>query len=135
MIQEVHSMLILFPIAMLVFFFIYLYEKGLIAFQTKTAILFSASLNADRAKFSRCTGRLTRILRFKSAEPVKITFKKELSSGKCAFYILCGKEILLESNDDTEEYLFTPVSGKRSKLKIALKSATGSYSLSIKKAS
>ena len=126
-------MLIVFPLAVLILLFVYLYEKGILAFQMKSAVLFSASMNADKAEFSRCTGRLTRILRFRSETPLLITFKKELSCGSTHFEITRGKEIVILSSDDSEKYLFTPKPGARYKLTIRLKGATGRYEIKIGK--
>ena len=124
-------MLILIPLLALLIFLVYLYEKGIIAMQRKAAVLFSASLNANSAKFSRCTGTLTRILRFRDSAERNIIFTKALSGGSVDFEITGRKNEVLLASDEKEEYVFTPESAKRYKLKIHIKSATGSYALRI----
>ena len=124
-------MLILFPLAALFFLVFSLYEKGILALQSKSALFFSASVNGGKAKFSRCTGRIMRILRFKTNAPVRIVFERDLSQGSASFDILERKAGKILVSDEREEYIFTPEASKRYKLTVYLKQAAGNYEMRI----
>lgn len=65
-----------------VFIVLYLlYNFGFIAIQQKRAVFFTASLNGSSAKFSGCTGKITRIVRFRESGNRVIRFQKSAEKG------------------------------------------------------
>lgn len=108
-----------------------LYNFGFIAVQQKRALLFTASMNGLRAKFSGCTGKITRIVRFKKSGNHTLRFQKSAEKGAIAVSLFDPHGNALISEGEEEIYSIPAEAGKRYKLRILLVKATGSYSIEI----
>ena len=121
-------------VIILVFLFLalyFLYESGVIAFQSKRAMLFAASINGMKAKFGSCTGKITRIVRFKEKREYTVRFERSAEKG-AVLLALTDREghTLIESGEE-ESYTLSPEPGKRYKLCIRMEKASGSYKIVI----
>ena len=108
-----------------------LYESGIIALQSKRAMLFAASLNGMKAKFSSCTGKITRIVRFREKREYTVRFERSAEKG-AVLLALTDREghTLIESGEE-ESYTLSPEPGKRYKLCVRMEKASGSYKIEI----
>ena len=119
-------------ILIVIFLALYLlFESGIIALQSKRALLFTASINGMKAKFGSCTGKITRIVRFRDSAPKKITYSRTLEKGDVHFKIFdCHKNVVL-SSDNKDIYFFTPDAGKKYTFAVFLEKASGQYKIDI----
>lgn len=108
-----------------------LYEFGFIALQSKRAMLFTASINGSKAKFSSCTGKITRIVRFKEQREYAIRFEKRVEKGSVRLCLYDKENSVLIESGEEETYAFSPVPGKRYKMCVQLDKASGSYRIDI----
>ncbi len=108
-----------------------LYEFGFIALQSKRAMLFVASGNGSKAKFSSCTGKITRIVRFKEQKEYTIRFVRTVEKGVVAFTLYDGEKNAIIESGEEEAYTLSPVPGKRYKMCIRMEKASGNYKIEI----
>ena len=108
-----------------------LYELGLIALQRKRAMLFTSSINGSRAKFSSCTGTITRIIRIKESGNHEISFRKSSEKGSICISLFDHNGNTLISNGEDETYCVCLSAGKRYKLCVQMEKATGNYEIEI----
>ncbi len=123
--QYIFIIAVIFLILYLFYFF------GFIAVQQKRAMLFSGSLNGSNAKFSACTGKISRIVRFKEEKEYTIRFEKKVDKGSVWISLTDFKGDALIKCSDNESYVFTPVPKKRYKMCIHMDRASGSYRIDI----
>ncbi|MBR3928840.1 MAG: hypothetical protein IKJ65_07550 [Clostridia bacterium] len=108
-----------------------LYEFGFIALQSKRAMLFTASINGMKAKFSGCTGKITRIVRFKEQKVYMIRFEKTTQKGSVRLSLYDSEKNALIESGEEETYSLSPVAGKRYKLTVRMEKASGNYKIEI----
>lgn len=120
-----------FIIVILLFSLYLLYESGLIALQSKRAMLFTSSINGMKARFAGCTGKITRIVRFKEARTYTIRIQTSVDKGS-VFISLSDPEgnKLIECGEE-ETCVLSPVAGKRHKLCVQMEKASGNYKIEI----
>lgn len=109
-----------------------LYEFGFIALQSKRAMLFTASVNGMKAKFTGCTGKITRIVRFKDSKEYIIRIDKTAEKGVVAFSLYDSEKNAVIESGEEDTYALTPVPGKRYKLCVQMEKASGSYRIEIR---
>ncbi len=109
-----------------------LYEFGFIAIQSKRAMLFAASINGMKAKFGSCTGKITRIVRFKEQKEYIIRFNKTVEKGSVRLSLYDGEKNALIESGKEETYTLSPVPGKRYKMCVHMEKASGNYKIEIK---
>ena len=108
-----------------------LYESGIIAFQSKRALLFTASIHGMKAKFGSCTGKITRVVRFKEKREYTIRFEKSLEKGSVLLSLTDRDGHAPIDSGEEENYTFSPEPGKRYKLCVRIEKASGSYKIEI----
>lgn len=110
--------------------FYLLYINGILAIQTKRAILYIGSLRGNGAKFTSCSGYTKRIIRFEESKIYRMALNTELSAGKLWVEIFDSEKRKLFSLDrDIQNGVIIAEKGKRYYLVVHFKSATGNYSL------
>lgn len=109
----------------------FLYESGFIALQSKRAMLFTASMNGMKARFGSCTGKITRIIRFKEKREYTLRLESSLEKGSVSFSLIDREGNTLLESGETGDHTFTPVPGTRCKLRILINKASGSYKIHI----
>ena len=121
---------ILCPLIILLILFI-LYVSGFIALQQKRAVMFVASVNGAKARFSSCTGKITRIVWFREKREYRILFEKTIDKGSVdiSLYDREGNSLIHGGKD--EAYAFSPEPGKRYRLCIQMQKASGKYQIRI----
>jgi len=119
-------------IMVVVFLSLYLlYEFGFIALQSKRAMLFSSSINGMKAKFGSCTGKITRIVRFKEQKEYMIRFEKTTQKGSVRLFLYDSEKNALIESGEEETYTLSPVPGKRYKMCVRMEKASGNYKIEI----
>ena len=119
-------------IMVVVFLSLYLlYEFGFIALQSKRAMLFTASMNGMKARFGSCTGKITRVIRFKEKREYTLRLESSLEKGSVSFSLIDREGNTLLESGETGDHTFTPVPGMRCKLCILINKASGSYKIHI----
>lgn len=108
-----------------------LYESGFIALQNKHAMLFTASINGMKAKFGGCTGKITRVVRFREQKEYIIHFERTVEKGSVRLCLYDGENNALIESGEKETYALSLIPGKRYKICIQLDKATGSYHIDI----
>lgn len=121
----------IFVIAAVLIVLYLLYNFGFIAIQQKRAVFFTASLNGSSAKFSGCTGKITRIVRFRESGNRVIRFQKSAEKGAISISLFDQHGNALISNGEEEIYSVAMDAKKRYKLRVLMKKATGNYSIVI----
>lgn len=119
-------------ILIVIFLALYLlFESGIIALQSKRALLFTASINGMKAKFGSCTGKITRIVRFREQKEYTIRFEKTVEKGSVLLSLYDSEKNAIIESIDEETYTFSPVSGKRYILCVRMENASGNYRIEI----
>lgn len=124
------QVIIVFPILLIGLYF--LYEFGLLAVHNKRAVLFTSSVNGSKARFSSCTGKITRVIRFKEKREYVIRFEKTVEKGEVRLFLYDGRSNALIEFGQKDAYAFAPVPGKRYKLCVRMEKASGSYRIEIR---
>ena len=110
--------------------FYLLYRNGYLVAQNKRALLYIGSLKGNKARFTSCTGRTRRVIRFKKDGICRLDFEPELTRGEVWVEILdSAKQQILCLDSHTRSGDLSVEKGKRYYLVVHFKSATGSYSL------
>ncbi len=123
-----HAVIILIVIFLVLYL---LYESGLIALQSKRAVLFTSSINGMKAKFTGCTGKITRIVRLKEARTYIIRFQKSADKGSVFLSLTDPEGNKLIEGGEEETFTLSPVPGKRHKLSVHMEKASGNYKIEI----
>ena len=123
-----HTIIILFVLFLALYL---LYESGIIALQSKRAMLFTASMNGMKAKFSSCTGKITRIVRFKEKREYTVRFEKNAEKGAVQLILTDREGHALIDSGEEESYTLSPEPGKRYTLCIRMEKASGRYKIEI----
>ena len=106
------------------------YINGILAIQSKRAIVYIGSLKGNKAKFVSCTGYTKRIIRFEENKTYRIVLNTELSAGKLSITFLDSeKNNLFSLTRNAENGVIYAEKGKRYYLIVRFKSATGNYVL------
>lgn len=115
-------------------FMIYLYEKGLMGLTTKRAVVFVGSLpkkNSWTAKFSECSGKLRRVIRYDQNKQYTFTLESSLDKGELFIEIFdANKNLLLTLDQDNPSGIIDVTSMRKGYMNVRIKAATGNYYVS-----
>ena len=123
-----HAVIILIVIFLVLYL---LYESGFIALQSKRAMLFTASINGMKAKFSSCTGKITRIVRFREKREYTIRFERSTEKGAILLTLTDREGHALIDSGAEESYTLSPEPGKRYILCVRMEKTSGNYKIAI----
>lgn len=123
-----HAVIILIVIFLALYL---LYEFGFIALQSKRAMLFTASINGMKARFGSCTGKITRVVRFREQKEYTIRFEKTVEKGSVRLSLYDSEKTALIESGEEETYALSPVPGKRYIMCVRMEKASGSYRIDI----
>lgn len=122
--------IILIPVVLGIIYF--LYESGVIAIRSKRSLRFFGSINGSYADFSCCTGEIRRKLRFKENTEYTILFEKTELKGSILISLYDKEGRALLESFEGDAFTFSPEPGKRYKMCIRMKRASGSYRIRIR---
>lgn len=123
-----HAVIILIVIFLVLYL---LYESGFIALQSKRAMLFTASINGMKARFGSCTGKITRVVRFREQKEYTIRFEKTTQKGSVRLFLYDSEKNAVIESGEEETYTLSPVPGKRYIMCVRMEKASGSYRIDI----
>jgi len=110
------------------------YEMGWGVIQSKRALTFIGSMgfgrNRLRVTFSRCTGYVKRVVRFRKEQEYTFSFTPALTKGRVWAELLGpDKSLLFELSEDRPSATLSPQKGKRYLLIVRFDHADGSFTL------
>ena len=114
----------------LVGIFAFLYNQGYMVLKSTSAVAFVGSARGYGAKFTSCSGRMKRIIRFKADGTYTFLLDAELTKGDMSVELLdSGKQTIMLLNCVNRSASVSVEKKKKYYLVICFKSATGRYAL------
>lgn len=107
-----------------------LYQGGCLAVQSKKALVYAGSFLGGRARFSRCSGSVRRILRVQESRIYRFDFALELTGGEVTAELTDRSGQQLFRLDQTHQAAEVPLQrGEKYRLVIRYRSAGGKHDL------
>ena len=106
-----------------------LYECGVMAMQSKRAVLFVGSINGCRASFSNCTGTIRRVMRFAQSGEYRFTLSGAAEQGEIICTMIDADGTVCAQLKPGESTVIAAEKGKRYCVRIRMEHATGKYEL------
>ena len=117
-------------LAALTALFLILYERGLMAINSKSAVSFIGSPGGTGARFTSCSGSIKRIVRFKEDSTYNFLLDTDLTKGHVSIELLDDhKHPVMKLDPAHPRGTVTAEQGKKYYLITRFRSATGRYSL------
>lgn len=110
--------------------FVFLYDRGYMVINSKSAVSFIGSARGNSARFTACSGYMKRIVRFQADGTYTFVLDAELSKGTMSVALLdSDKHTLMQLNCDNRTASVTVEKKKKYYLMTHFQSATGRYAL------